>query len=315
MASKDPLDGKLVVLIGGSGFVGRHIAQALLKRGARLRVASRHPEVAFTLKPLANLGQIQFARCDVTKPESMAAALAGADHAVYLVGSFKGNLKALHADGAGQAARLAATNGLASFVYVSGLGADRESRAGYARTKALGEGAVLAAFSKASIIRPAAMFGEDDQFIRMFAGLIATLPVIPVFGSRAQLQPLWIDDTAAAIANALADPATHGGKTYEIAGPETVTMGELHKRLAEAQGRERTFLAVPDALSALFAALPGSPMNSDQWLLLKQGSTASGKFPGLEQLGVTPHPLDLFLERWMVPYRKHGRFGTRRVAA
>jgi NADH dehydrogenase len=92
-------------------------------------------------------------------------------------------------------------------------------------------------------------------------------------------------------------------------------MAELHRRIAEAQGRERTLLAVPDALAAVFAALPGTPMNADQWKLLKRGSTASGALPGCAQLGVQPKPLGLFLDRWMTRYRKHGRFGDKRKPA
>jgi uncharacterized protein YbjT (DUF2867 family) len=147
--------------------------------------------------------------------------------------------------------------------------------------------------------------------VNMFAGLIASMPVLPVFGGEARLQPLFVDDAAEAIAHALADPARHGGKTYELAGPEVLTMAELHRQIAQAQGRERAFLAVPDTLAAMFAALPGTPMNADQWKLLKQGSIASGSLPGCVQLGVQPRPLGLFLDRWMTRYRKHGRFGDR----
>jgi NADH dehydrogenase len=175
----------------------------------------------------------------------------------------------------------------------------------------LGEEQVLAAFPSATVVRPTILFGEDDAFVNMFAGLIAAMPALPVFGGAARLQPLFVDDAAEAIANALADPAKHGGKRYELAGPEVLTMEELHRRIARAQGRERALIAVPDALAALFAALPGTPMNSDQWALLKRGSTASGALPGCGQLGVQPRPLGLFLDRWMTRYRKHGRFGEK----
>ena len=315
MARQDPLNGKLVVLLGGSGFVGTHVAQALLERGARLRIASRNPEQAFKLKPLANLGQIQFARCDVTRKDSVEAAMRDADAAVYLVGSFSGDQKALHVDGARCAAEAAKKGAASSFVYLSGLGVDKESEARYARTKALGEEAVLQAFPKATIMRPAAMFGEDDNFIQMFGGLIAMLPALPVFGSEAELQPLWVDDAAEAIAEALANPGTHGGKTYEIAGPDTFTMGELYERIARAQGRARTFLPVPDFASSIFAALPGTPMNSDQWILLKRSSALRGDKPGLENFRIEPHPLGLFLDKWMTRYRKHGRFGKKGLVA
>ncbi len=184
-----------------------------------------------------------------------------------------------------------------------------QSEASYARTKAEGEQAVLAAFPKATVLRPSVLFGEDDKFVNMFAGLIAALPVLPIFGADKQMQPLWVDDAAQAVGNALSDPGTHGGKTYEIAGPEPLTMGQINRMIAEAQGRSRTFVEVPDALSAIFAALPGTPMNGDQWKLLKAGSVPSGKLPGIKALGIVPKPLELFLGRWLVRYRKHGRFG------
>lgn len=311
MAKDGALDGKLVVLIGGSGFFGKRVAQALLTRGARLRIASRHPSEAFALRPLANLGQIQFVPCDVRKPASVAAALHGADAGAYLVGAFKGDLEALQATGAGLAAEAAASQGAQAFVYVSALGAELDSESAYAHTKARGEQLVRAAFPAATILRPSVLFGEDDAFVNLFAGLIAALPALPVFGPQARLQPLFVDDAAEALAEALADPARHGGKTYEIAGPEVLTVEDLHRRIAAAQHRDRALIPVPDALSSLFAALPGSPMNRDQWRLLKAGSVVSGALPGLKDLGVTPKPLGLFLDKWMTRYRKYGRFGTR----
>jgi len=315
MAHRDPLEDKLVVLIGGSGFLGTYVAQELLRRGARLRVADRNPERAIRLRPLANLGQIQFTRCNVKDRGSIERALYGADAAVYLVGTFGGDQWKLQAEGPGMAAAAAAAQGARAFVHVSAIGAEAESESGYAASKAEGEQRVREAFPHATIVRPSILFGEDDNFINMFAGLIARAPALPVFGSKAPLQPLLVDDAAEAVANALADPAKHGGKTYEIAGPEALTMGELHERIAAAQGRNRPFLAVPDALSAVFAALPGTPINSDQWRLLKHGNVPSGQLPGLKALGVSPRPLGLFLDRWMTRFRKHGRFGDKRETA
>lgn len=313
------LRGKLVVLFGGSGFFGRHLAQELLARGARLRIASRRPERAFSLKPLGNLGQIQFVRCDVTRGEQVAAALAGADAAVNLVGAFAGDLNSLQGAGAGRVAGAAQQAGARAFVQVSAIGADAASPVDYARTKAEGEAAVLAAFPQASIVRPSLLFGPDDAFTTMFAGLIAMLPVLPVFGPQARLQPVYVEDAAQAVAAALANPARHGGQTFEIAGPEVITMLELHRRLAAAQGRSRLFIELPDFVSAGFATLtgwlPGAPLTRDQWALLQAGNVASGKLPGLKQLGIAPRPLGLFLDRWMVRFRKHGRFGTKSRAA
>ena len=315
MAHLAPLEDKLVVLIGGGGFLGTHVAQELLRRGARLRIAERHPEKAFRLKPLAELGQIQFARCNVTDRRSVEAALQGADAAVYLVGTWGSDRRALNAQGAGHAAEIAAKQGAEAFVYVSSIGADPVSDSGFASTKGEGEALVTTAFPRATIVRPSIIFGEDDKFVNMFAGVIAALPALPVFGPQARIQPVSVDDTAEAIANALADPAKHGGKTYELAGPEVITMEALHRSIAAAQGRERGFIPVPDALSRLFAALPGTPMTSDQWTMLERGNVASGALPGCAALGVQPRPLGLFLDRWMTRYRKHGRFGDKREPA
>jgi NADH dehydrogenase len=315
MANYGPLEDKLVVLIGGGGFLGTYVAQALLERGARLRVADRHPEKAWNLRPLAQLGQLQFARCNVKDRRSVEAAMQGADAAVYLVGSFTGDLAALQAQGAGWAAQAAAANGAGAFVYVSAIGADPASDSGYAATKGRGEELVRQGFAGATIVRPSVLFGEDDKFVNLFAGYVATLPIVPVFGAASQLQPLWVEDAAESVANALADPDKHGGKTYEIAGPEAVTMLDLNQRIAKAQGRDRHFLPVPNGLAAVFAALPMTPINSDQFKLLKRGSVPSGSAPGIKELGVAAKPLGLFLDRWMVRYRKRGRFGDQRELA
>lgn len=311
----DPLNGKLVVMLGGSGFVGKHLAQELLARGARLRVASRHPERAYMLKPLGNLGQVQFARVDVTRAGALAAVLAGADAVVNLVGAFAGDLDALQGHGAGRIAAAAKAAGAAALVHVSAIGADRESQVAYARTKGEGEAAVLAAFPTATVIRPSILFGPDDKFVMMFGQLIGKAPVLPVFGPHSRLQPLFVDDAAEAIANALADPLANGGKTYEIAGPEVLTMLELHQRIAAAEGRKPGLVELPDAVSGVIAALPGTPISSDQWALLKAGNVASGTVPGLEALGVSARPLGLFLDRWMTQFRKHGRFGSKNTSA
>ena len=304
------LQGKVIALLGGSGFFGRHVAQELLSRGARLRIVSRHPERAFALKPLGGLGQVQFLRADITRPQSLAAAFNAVDAVVNLVGAFAGNLDALQGKGLATVVAAARAAGASAFVHVSANGADPESPADYARTKAEGEVAVLAGFPTATILRPSVVFGPDDNFVNMFAGLISMLPVLPVFGPQARLQPVFIDDVAEAIAEAVSDPRMHGGRTYELAGPEVLTMLELNQRIAAAEGRRRLFVELPDAVSGLIAALPGSPISRDQWALLQAGNVASGTLPGLRELGVTPRPLGLFLDRWAVRFRKHGRFGA-----
>ncbi|MFN2099614.1 complex I NDUFA9 subunit family protein [Altererythrobacter sp. MF3-039] len=310
MAETEALKDKLVVLFGGSGFLGHYLAQTLLKRGARLRIASRNPERSHSLKPLANLGQIQFVRCNINDPDQVRAVATHADAVVNLVGSFAGDQIQLMGNSAGVVAQAAADAGAKALVHISAIGANPDSSATYGQANALGEKLVSQAFPKATILRPSALFGEDDNFVNMFAGLIQMLPVLPVFGPDSELQPAFVDDLAEAIAVALADPGKHGGKVYELGGPEVMTMLELNKRIAAAARRDPLFLPVPDPISAIFAALPATPINGDQWSLLKEGNVVSGKHPGFEKLGIEPHPLGLFLDRWMTRYRKHGRFST-----
>lgn len=314
MSSSAPLSGTFVVLVGGDGYLGGHVAQELLAAGARLRLISRHPERAFRLKPLANLGQIQFVRADITKTGLAPGLVAGADAVVNLAGAFAGDLDALHVRAPAALAEAAAAAGARAFVQVSANGADAHSPVDYARTKAEGEAAVLAAFPRATILRPSVVFGPDDRFINMFAGLIAALPALPVFGPSARLQPVFVDDVAQAIAHALADPARFGGRTYELVGPDVVTMLELNEQIAAAQGRKRLFVPLPDAVSSALALLPGVPVTRDQLALLRAGNVGTG-LPGLKALGVGARPLGLFLERWMVRYRTHGRFGDKRGLA
>ena len=310
----DTFRDRLVVLIGGSGFFGGHLAQELLARGARLRLASRYPERAYFLKPLGNLGQVQFVRCNVTRPRDVAAAVAGADAVINLVGAFAGDLDAIQGAGAGRIAAAARAAGAGAFVHVSAIGANPDSDVPYARSKADGEAAVRAAFPSATILRPSILFGPDDHFLNMFAGLIARLPALPVFAPAARLQPLFVDDAALAVVHALGDGAAHGSKLYEIAGPEVLTMLDLNQRIAASQARKRLFVPLPDGVSGAIASLtgwaPGAPLSTSQWKLLQPGNVASGQYPGLAELGVSPRPLGLFLDRWMLRYREHGRFGA-----
>lgn len=310
MPTSSPLSGQLVTIFGGSGYIGNYVAQSLLERGARLRLASRAPHKAQALKPLANLGQLQFLPCDITREEHVAAALDGADHVVNLAGAFAGDLGALMGEAPGMIARRAAARSVKAMVHISAIGADAASPAAYARAKALGEERVMAGFPAATILRPSIVFGKDDNFLNLFGGMIEMFPVLPVFGPEAKLQLVYADDVAEAVATALEYTETHGGHIYELGGPEQLSMMDIHQRIAAAQGRKRRFVAMPDGLSATFAAMPLTPMSRDQWTLLKPGSTVAPGALGFAELGIEPKPLGLFLGKWMLRYRKHGRFGA-----
>ena len=307
--TNSPLTNQLITVFGGSGYIGNYVAQSLLERGARLRIASRNPEKGHALKPLANLGQLQFARCDITNEKSLAAALHGADYVVNLVGAFEGNLEELMGEAPGNMARIAKANGTKGFVHVSAINPDADSSAAYARGKALGEQTVREAFPEATTLRPSIVFGKDDNFLNMFGQMIEMMPVLPVFGPEAKLQLVYVDDVAEAVAVALENPGEHGGHIYELGGPEQLSMMEINERIAKAQGRDRRFLAMPDSISGLFAAMPLTPMSRDQWTLLKPGNTVSGEHRTFAELSIEPRPLGMFLDKWMQRFRKFGRFG------
>ncbi|KTT75046.1 complex I NDUFA9 subunit family protein [Sphingomonas endophytica] len=302
------MNNKLVTLIGGGGFLGRYIAQALLKSGARVRVAQRDPRQAFFLKPLGGLGQTQFVAADVTRADTIANAVHGADAVVNLVGTFAGNLAQVHVEGARNVAAAAAANG-AALVHVSAIGADANGDSSYARSKGAGEDAVRAACPGATILRPSTVFGREDQFVNRFAGMIAGLPVVPILRAGARFQPVFVGDVAHATVAALDDAGTFGGRTFELGGPEVLTMRELHQRIARHIGRRARFVELPDALGGLLAALPGTPISTDQWKLLGHDSVVSAGAEGLAALGIGATPLDAVAPDWLVRFRKAGRFG------
>lgn len=302
---------QLVTVFGGSGFLGRYVVHALLARGARVRVAARSRGDGWFLKTQGNLGQIQFVAVDVGKADSVARALVGATAVVNLVGILKGDFDAAHVKGARNVAQAAAQAGCAALVQVSAIGADPSSVSRYGKSKGEGEVAVLAAFPSATILRPSIVFGREDGFVNRFANLIALLPVVPIIRGPARFQPVFVGDVAAAVVAALNDTAAHGGKTYELGGPEILSMAALNRWIAAATGRTKVFVAVPDALAGAMASLggwlPGAPMTRDQWLMLQSDNVVTGT-DGLKALGVAATPIEAVAEGWLVRYRRHGRF-------
>lgn len=303
---------KLVVLFGGGGFLGRYVAQELLRRGARVRIAQRRPRDAWYLKPQGGLGQTQFVAADVTRPDTLARALQGADAAVNLAGILKGDFQAVHVRGAAAVAEAAARAGCESLVHISALGADADSPSAYGRSKAAGEQAVREAFPRATILRPSFLFGREDQFVNRFAGLIGGAPVVPVLRGDLRFQPAWVVDVAEAVAVALADPGKHAGKTYELGGPDTLTMAELQRWIAREIGRAPIFVDVPDPIGALIAPLA---MSGDQWRMLGRDNVVGAGAKGFAALGIAPTPLASVAPSWLVRFRRHGRFGSLGEAA
>lgn len=305
---------RLVTVFGGGGFLGRQLVQALVARGARLCVAQRSLATAIRLKPLGGLGQIQFMAADIRKPDSVARAVEGSDIVINLVGVLSGDFDAVHRDGAAHVAQAAAAAGAKALVHVSAIGADPHSPSAYGRSKAAGEAAVRAAFPNATIMRPSIIFGPEDQFTNRFARLIGMAPVVPVIGAATRFQPVYVVDVAHAIAAAAADPDGCGGRTFELGGPQALSMMELNAFIARRIGRQRSLAAVPDPLAGLIAAfgfLPGAPITRDQWAMLQRDNVVAPDAPGLDALGIAPTPMAAVADGWLVQYRRHGRFTGR----
>jgi len=303
---------KLVTLIGGGGFVGRYVTQELLRAGARVRVVERRPRDAWFLKPLGGLGQTQFVAGDITQAQTITRAVQGSDAVVNLVGILSGDFQAVHVAGARNVAAAARVAGVESLLHVSALGADIESGSAYGRSKAEGERAVREAFPAATIFRPSLMFGREDAFVNRFAGMIASAPVVPVLRGSVRFQPVYVADVAQAVVAALADSGAHGGRTYELGGPDILSMAELFRWIAGAIGRDPSFVELPDALGGMIAAfgfLPGAPITGDQWRMLQRDNVVSAGAEGIDAFGITPTPLASVAPTWLVRFRRHGRFG------
>lgn len=302
---------RLVTLFGGGGFLGRYVAQELLRAGARVRIAERDPSDAWFLKPLGGLGQTQFIAADIRRPESVAKAVRGSDSVVNLVGILKGDFDAIHHIGAANVAAAAKAAGATAFVQVSAIGADPESASAYGRSKAAGEAAVRDAFPGATIVRPSVIFGQEDGFLNRFARM-QILPLVPVLRGEAKLQPVWAADVAKAIAMAALDPDLYAGKTFELGGPEVLTMQGLNDWIARATGRKPAFLPVPDAIGSVIASIgsfvPGAPVTRDQWQMLLSDNVVAPGAAGLEAFGIVPTPMEAVAPGWLVQYRPHGRF-------
>jgi NADH dehydrogenase len=303
----------IVTVFGGGGFIGRYVCEALLKSGARVRVAERDPRKAFYLQPLGQVGQVSAVVADLRRPSTIDLAVRNSDAVINLVGTFGGDLDKVHVEGAGKAAAAARAAGAEAFVHVSAIGADEDSPSDYGRTKGLGEGAVRQAFPQATIIRPSTVFGAEDNFTNRFASM-SRFPILPVVAAKSRFQPVFVRDLGRAIAAAALDPKVHGGKTYELAGPEVMTMRELNERVAAMAGQDPEIVDVPDFLAgamSLLGFLPGAPLTRDQWLMLQKDNVADGGASGFKAFGITPTPLAAVAPEWLGRYKTGGRFAPR----
>jgi len=314
----------LVTVFGGSGFLGRHVVRALAKRGYRVRVAVRRPDLAFYLQPAGRVGQIHAVQANMRHPGSVDAAVRDADAVVNLVGILfergRQRFDTVQAFGAEACALSAAAHG-ARLVHVSAIGADEQSHSHYARSKAMGEKLVRAAVPGATILRPSIMFGPEDSFFNRFAAMARLAPALPlVGGGRTRFQPVFAGDVAAAVVAATEGRATLGA-TYELGGPAVRSFKELMQYLLATIERRRLLLPIPFGLAKLQAFflqyLPTPLLTPDQVELLRHDNVVSEEAKRerrtLDGLGITPTLMEAIVPSYLQRFRKTGQFRVRSI--
>ena len=306
---------QLVTVFGGAGFIGRYVCEYLFRSGVRVRVATRDPRNDYFLQPLGQVGQFGFEKADISDAASVRNAVRSATAVINLVGTFGSKMQPFHVDGARNVAEAAAEAAARALVHVSAIGADIDAKSRYGRTKGEGEEAVRKAFPNASVIRPSLVFGPEDDLTNRFAAM-ARLPFLPVIAGRRNFQPVYVRDLARAITMTALDPKTYGGNTYEIGGPQVMSMIELHRAILELTGQKPEIMPMPDLFGSVLSKLgwlPGAPLTRDQWLMLSQDNVPSGELPGIEAFGIRPTPLAAVGYEWLGRFHKGGKFAGRRI--
>jgi NADH dehydrogenase len=321
----NPRINQLVTVFGGSGFVGRHVVRALLKRGYRVRVAVRRTNVAAHILPSNWPGQVMPVQANLRVRPSVERALAGSDAVVNLVGILRETgrqrFDAVHGFGARAVARSAAEAGIGRLVHVSAIGADPASESDYARSKAEGEAAVFEARPEAVVLRPSVIFGPEDHFFNRFAAMARISPVVPLVGAETRFQPVFVGDVAEAVATAV-DGVLRPGAIYELGGPEIRTLRQLIECMLTMIRRRRLVLDIPFGvarpLARILEWLPGAPLTADQVRLLARDNVVSdaARQDGrtLEGMGITPRSVEAVLPSYIYRFRRFGQYDVRTPA-
>lgn len=320
---------KLVTIYGGSGFVGRYIARRMAKEGWRVRVAVRRPNEAMHVKPYGVPGQVEPVLCNIRDAGSVAAVMQGADAVVNCVGVLnaygKNTFSAVQAEGAARVAQIAQSQGIGQLVHISALGADPQGVSEYARTKAQGEAAVLAAFPDAVILRPSVIFGAEDQFFNRFAGMASLSPVLPIAKGKTLFQPVYVDDVARAAVMGVLGEAKPG--IYELGGPEVKSFAALMKQMCDVILRRRLVLSLPgfaawpiafgfDMLQTISLQLiENKVLTRDQLKNLGRDNVVSDGALGFVDLGITPEMLGPILPSYLWKFRPSGQYDEMTASA
>lgn len=320
---------KLVTIFGGSGFVGRYVAQRMARAGWRVRVAVRRPNEALFVRPYGVVGQVEPVFANVRDEISVRAVTRGADAVINCVGilseSGRQRFQAVQAEGADRIARIAAEEGVAHLVQISAIGADPGSDSAYARTKAAGEAAVRDRFPGAVILRPSVIFGPEDRFFNRFAAMTRLSPVLPLVGADTRFQPVWVEDVASAATRAATGEAAAG--IYELGGPEVASFRALMERMLRVIRRRRLIVALPfpvagimamglDALQSVTLGLfTNGILTRDQLRNLRRDNVVAPGSCGFADLGIAPTPMDAVLESYLYVYRPSGQYALMKESA
>jgi len=320
---------KLVTIFGGSGFVGRYVAQRMAKQGWRVRVAVRRPNEALFVRQYGAVGQVEPVLCNIRDDASVIKVIIGANAVVNCVGilseSGKNTFKNVQALGAERVAKISSENGVANFVQISAIGSNEASLSNYARTKALGEASVLKYFPDATILRPSIIFGPEDQFFNRFAQMATLSPFLPLVGAHTKFQPVHVGDVAFAVEKALSDRSVSG--IYELGGPNIETFSELMSRMLSVIQRRRLMLKVPffvagimgqslDLLKAItFGLFPNNILTQDQVKNLQIDNIVSTDANDLSDLEIRPTAMETVLPEYLWRYRVSGQYASIKESA
>lgn len=320
---------KLVTIYGGSGFVGRYIAQRMASLGWRVRVAVRRPNEALFVKPYGVVGQVEPMLCNVRDDASVREVMQTAEAVVNCVGILneegQNRFEPVQAEGAGRIARIAAEEGVSRLVQISAIGADSASPSAYARTKAAGEAAVLEHFPRAVILRPSIIFGTEDGFFNRFGNMALFSPALPLVGGRTRFQPVWVEDVAEAAVRGVTGAAQPG--VYELGGPEIKTFRELMTDMLALIQRRRLLVPLPfpvanamggvlDALQKITGGLfVNRLLTRDQVSNLRRDNVVGPHVRSLADLGIEPTPMATVLPGYLWRFRPDGQYAAIRDSA
>lgn len=286
-----------ILVLGGTGFIGRHVCEKLHREGWRITVPTRR---AINAAHVQHLPRVTVIEADVNDPTQLLGLLAGHDAVVNLVAILHGSEDAferVHVELPLAIAEACAADGVRRVVHISALGAGLDGPSRYQRSKARGEEVLRGAGLDLTILRPSVVFGAGDRFLNLFARLQSVFPLVPLAGAHARFQPVWVEDVASAVVASLRDdsslPMSSVGQTFECAGPDVLTLADLVRIAGRHGSTQRPVLPLPAALARLQARtmelMPGEPlMSRDNLDSMSVDNVATNQWPGLTSLGIAP---------------------------